>query len=268
MALNAASLPSFSSASNETQCLQDLPFRFGDLRSELQDCVYNFYFADEATRGSLIGLAITREKRPSLSLTLVCRQIRDESLSHYKLTEANFWRDHEFWLSPTLLPDPTSFTCEPYWSFPDDCEAKFQGNYVQPEPRTQHRILGDFESDSFEISNVTTLGRLVNRLHRLYLRYSPEQRQTTLVAWEALDQEGARQSSASELYDRSGLTREAESDHSTRGEQVGRVSEQGMLQSLTKFLRDKSQERSPGWCVQTLDDSGGGGSFVLEGSRG
>ncbi|OQO01849.1 hypothetical protein B0A48_12322 [Cryoendolithus antarcticus] len=232
MAFNAASLPRFSTTSTAPDPLQDVPFRFGHLLPELRDYVYDFYFANGDTKGSLIDLASIAEKRPSLSLTLVCRQAHDESF-------------------PTLLPDPTSFTCEPYWSFPDDCEATFQENYVQPEPRTQHTILGDFESDSFEISNVTTLWRFVNRLHRLQLGYSPGQCQTTLVAWEALDQEDAKQSSDSKLYDRSGLTGDADSDCSTGSEQVGRVSEQGMLQSLTKFLRDESQERSSEMCDVT-----------------
>nr|OQO17685.1 hypothetical protein B0A51_16272 [Rachicladosporium sp. CCFEE 5018] len=248
MAFNAASLPRFSTTSTAPDPLQDVLFRFGYLLPELRDYVYDFYFADGDTKGSLIDLASIAEKRPLLSLTLVCRQAHDESLSRYKLAEANFGQDHEFWLRPTLWPDPTSFTCEPYWSFPDDGEATFQENYVQPEPRTQHTILGDFESDSFEISNVTTLGRFVNRLQ---LGYSPGQCQTTLVAWEALDQEGAKQSSDSKLYDRSGLTGDADSDYSTGSEQVGRVSEQGMLQSLTKFLRDESQERSSEMCGVT-----------------
>lgn len=68
--------------------------RFLDLPPELRNRVYNILFEDR--NGDEIPLLGTRQCRPSTAITVVCQQLRRETLRLCKEARASFFQNHTF----------------------------------------------------------------------------------------------------------------------------------------------------------------------------
>ncbi|KAK6437170.1 hypothetical protein LTR95_006638 [Oleoguttula sp. CCFEE 5521] len=259
--------------------LRMVPFRFADLLPELRDHVYDLYYADAESPGSLIDVMDLTQQRPSTALALTCRQIRAETHVRWQAADISFWH-HRFWLSKYHLPSTEVDTYRLYRLG----TAKETGlPPLEPEPPTRQTVLGDFNTTDYGISNITPLGHLAQRLHRLYLGQPSDKCGTTVLIWEALDQGRTKQCADWNPHSRVNFATKANKIYTRRTYCIAVASQQDMLQDLTGYLQRERQEAPVGFECGSgrasrrarqnareieKDDSKYGDVFMLEGSRG
>ncbi|OQO01857.1 hypothetical protein B0A48_12330 [Cryoendolithus antarcticus] len=193
-------------------------FPFADLSPELRDSVYECYFATEP-EGSMIDVSQLHHKQPNLNLALVCRQIAEELFLRWRAANELFWQTHMFFLDSNMLPNSKSFIV---------------GQLSMPKT-----MLGYFDLETCELSDLTLLGNQNKELDRLFIGPSLEDCQTTILVSEAVDRQRIKETERwypNPLSKRINVVENADRYWARRTQKLALVSKMDVLQGLNAFL--------------------------------